>query len=41
VWLRSWAEESALDLGLEVTMPQWDGLNPDYASAVDGLLTAG
>ena len=41
VWLRDWAEESSLDLGPEVNMPQGDGAKPDYELAVSGLLAAG
>jgi hypothetical protein len=41
MWLLGCAEESNLDFGPEVTMPQWDGKNPDYALAVSGLVAAG
>ncbi len=40
-WLRGWAEQNNLDLGPEVNRPRWDGKHPDYALAVEALLTAG
>ncbi len=40
-WLREWAHERKLDLGLGVNMPQWDGKAPDYNSAVGLLREAG
>ena len=40
-WLREWADGCNLDLGAEVTMPQWDGKTPDYDWAVGSLLAAG
>lgn len=39
-WLREWAEDSGLDLGPDVSLPQWDGKKPDYGLAVE-LLAAG
>jgi hypothetical protein len=40
-WLCEWADERALDLGPDVNLPQWDGKNPDYCTAVTLLLEAG
>lgn len=39
-WLHEWADERALHLGPETNKPLWDGKNPDYALAVEGLLEA-
>jgi hypothetical protein len=40
-WLREWADEQKLDLGPDVTLPQWEGKIPDYDGAVGWLLAAG